>query len=93
MKYVRADHAFVYYYAISPLTGESHGLRFSRVSVASIRGVNPNPEGLNVGPIYNLPVLPDEATETIYEAIGEVIDEHPEVSDLLAGRTILEQVI
>src|SRR6202040_1635221 len=56
LKHVRPDRTFVYYYAISRLTGESHGLRFSRGTVASFRAQDPNPETLPVGQIYNLPV-------------------------------------
>ena len=92
MKHIRNDRTFVYFYTVSPLSGESHGLRFSRGNVASVRGINPNPEALPVGPIYNLPVAPDDTTETIYDAVGEVVDEHPEVIDLLAGRKTIEDV-
>jgi hypothetical protein len=93
VKYVGKDHTFVYYYAISPHTGESHGLRFSKGAVSSFRGLGKNPETLPSGDILNLPVDPDGDLGTLHDAIAEIIAEHPEVSDLLARRTTLDQVI
>lgn len=92
MRHIRNDRTFVYYYAISPITGESHGLRFSRGNVASVRGMGATPEALPVGPIYNLPILPDDVTETVYDAVAEVVDQHPEVTDLLAGRKTIQEI-
>jgi hypothetical protein len=92
VKHIRADGTFLYYFAISSITGESRGLRFSRGNVASIRGTNPNPEALLVGPIYNLPIPPDDVTETIYDAVAEVVDQHPEVTDLLTGRKTIQEI-
>lgn len=92
MKHIRDDHAFVYYLGTSP-SGKYHGLRFSRGNVASLTGTDSNPELLTVGPIHNLPLLQDDITESIFEALGYVADEHPEVTDLLYGRMTLDQVI
>lgn len=93
MKYIREDRTFIYYYAVSKLTGESHGLRFSRGTVACFRGLDHNPEALPIGYIHNLPIDPDDDLGTLYDAIMEVIGEHAEVSDLLSGRATLDQVM
>ena len=89
MRHTRKDRTFVYYYSVSAMTGETHGVRFSRGTVTSFRGHDPNPEKLPVGRIWNLPVGPDDATGELYDAIAEVIEIHPEVADLLTGREIL----
>jgi len=93
VKHIRKDRTFVYYYAISPHTGESRGLRFSRGAVSSFRGLGKNPETLPSGDIRNLPVDPDGDLGTLYDAIAETIAEHSAVSNLLACRTTLDQVI
>ena len=92
MRHFREDHTFVYYYSVSRITGDSAGLRFSRGTVASIRGRGLDPEMFTVGTIHNLPVGPDEATGELYDAIGEVVDTHPEVTDMLSGRTPVSTV-
>lgn len=93
MKHIRKDGTFVYYYAVSRITGESHGLRFSRGAVSSFRGIEANPEAIPVVDTENLPIGPDDASGTIYDAIAEVVQEHPEVTDLLSGRRTLDQVL
>ena len=93
MKHVRKDQTFVYYYTISRITGESHGLRFSRRDVASFRAIDDNPESIPVGDVLDLPVDPDGDLGSLHDAIGEVVEAHPEVADLLAGRKTIEDVI
>jgi hypothetical protein len=93
MKHTRNDQAFVYYYSVSRLTGESRGLRFSRGTVASFRGQSPNPETIPVDSVTNLPIAPDDATGNIYDAIAEVIEQHPEVADLMSGRITIAEVV
>jgi hypothetical protein len=89
VKQVRRDKTFVYFYAIA-VNGESRGLRFSRGTVATIRGRGDDPEQFESGKVHNLPVNPDDPTGDLYDSIAAVIDQHPEVADLLAKRTSLD---
>jgi hypothetical protein len=41
----------------------------------------------------NLPVGPDDPTGDLYDAIASVVDQHPEVTDILAGRIGFEQAL
>ena len=93
MKHVRADQTFVYYYAVVWGSGELFGLRFSRRTVGIIRGRDDNPEELPVGGIVTLPIGPDDPEGELYEAVQAVIEDHPEVADLLYQRKTLEEVV
>jgi hypothetical protein len=93
MKHVRADQTFVYYYVISRTTGDSRGLRFSQGTVAPFRGREDDPELIGVGQVWNLPVGPDDPSGDLYDMIAEVVQDHPEVTDLLSGRMRFDQVV
>jgi hypothetical protein len=84
MKHIRADKTFIYYYSTG-MDGQLHGLRFSAGTVAPFRGKSTDPEAIQVGHIYQLPVAIGTITEDAHSALGAVVKEHGEELALILG--------
>lgn len=93
MKHIRPDQTFVYYY-VRRADGQFQGLRFSRTDVMPVCGPETNPEHVqSAGAPALLPLAAEDMPQSIHEALGLVVDEHPEVSRLLRGELTFEHVL
>lgn len=91
MKHLRSDRTFVYYFA-ERADKQLLGLRFSRGEVSVICGpVNPELIPITDGPT-NLPLLVEDASESIQEAFGAV-DSYPEVDRFMRAEISFEELL
>lgn len=78
------DFGFVYF--LPAKSSRGLGLRFSTSEVAVIQGQGDDPSAYQATEFHQLPVHADDPTGDLFDAIQEVIYNHPEVADLLGGK-------